>query len=98
MIIMLSKFGTTLISRPDGKEAYSSLLQGLKSLGENENIEIDFDGVLTFSPGWGDEVLTPLLNTYGDRLSLKNTANLSVQATLKMLEEIIGKKFKLYGG
>ena len=95
MIIKLSKFGTTLISRPAGKEAYLSLQQTLKDIKENEKIEIDFEGVNTFSPGWGDEVLTPLLNTYGERLTLKDSANLSVQATIKMLEEINGKKFKI---
>ena len=43
---------------------------------EDEIIEVNFDGVLTFSPSWGDEFLTPLLNTYEDRLILKNTSNL----------------------
>lgn len=95
MIIKLAKFGTTLISRPNGKEAYLSLQQSLKSLGENENIETDFDGVLTFSPGWGDEVLKPLLNTYGDKLILRNTNNPSVMATLEILQTTIGKKFNV---
>jgi hypothetical protein len=94
MIIKLEKFGTTLISRPAGKEAYLSLQQTLKDIKETEIVEVDFDGVLTFSPGWGDEVLTPLLNAYGERITLKDTTNLSVLATIKMLEEINGKKFK----
>ena len=93
MVIELKKFGTTLLSRQTGREAFSALQPLLKNLKENENLEIDFDGVLTFSPSWGDEFLTPLLNTYGERLILKNTVNPSVQATLEILEKTIGKNF-----
>lgn len=95
MIIELRKFGTTLISRQTGREAFSALQAILRDVKENEKIEIDFDGVLTFSPSWGDEFLTPLLNTYGERLILKNTGNPSVQATLEILQKIIGKNFKI---
>ena len=95
MIIELKKFGTTLISRQTGKEASLALQPTLKDVKEGETIEVDFDGVLTFSPSWGDEFLTPLLNTYGDLLILKNTANLSVKATLEILQTTIGKQFKV---
>ncbi len=94
MIIKLEKFGTTLISRQTGREAFSALQPLLRDIKKNEKLEVDFDGVLTFSPSWGDEFLTPLLNKYGKNLILKNTSNLSVQATLEMLEKITGKKFK----
>jgi len=94
MTIELKKFGTTLISRQTGREAFAALQPILRDVKPDENVEVDFDGVLTFSPSWGDEFLTPLLNTYGDRLSLRNTNNPSVQATLDMLQRIIGKEFK----
>jgi len=93
MVIELKKFGTTLLSRQTGREAFSALQPLLKDLKKNENLEIDFDGVLTFSPSWGDEFLTPLLNTYRERLILKNTVNPSVRATLEILEKTIGKNF-----
>ncbi len=95
MIIELKKFGTTLISRPTGKEAALASQSLLKGLKENEIIEVDFDGVLTFSPSWGDEFLTPLLNKYGDRLVLKNTDNPSVKETLEILQTTNGKQFKV---
>ncbi len=95
MIIELKKFGTTLISRQTGREAFSASQSLLKDVRENENIEVNFDGVLTFSPSWGDEFLTPLLNMYGDRLILKNTSNSSVQATLDILEKSARKKFNI---
>ncbi|MEK7659024.1 MAG: STAS-like domain-containing protein [Patescibacteria group bacterium] len=93
MNIELKKFGTTLISRQTGREAFSALQPFLKDVKEGEIIEVDFDGVLTFSPSWGDEFLTPLLNTYGEKIILKNTSNPSVQATLEILEKTIGKNF-----
>ncbi|MBU0547035.1 MAG: DUF4325 domain-containing protein [Patescibacteria group bacterium] len=95
MIIELKKFGTTLISRQMGKEAFLASQSLFKDVKEDEVIEVDFDGVLTFSPSWGDEFLTPLLNTYVDRLVLKNTKNPSVKATLEILQTTIGKQFKI---
>jgi len=95
MIIKLEKFGTTLISRQTGREAFSALQPFIKDIKKNEIIEIDFDGVLTFSPSWGDEFLTPLLKKYGQKLILKNTGNPSVQATLDILQTTAGKRFKI---
>jgi len=95
MIIELKKFGTTLISRQAGREAYSALQPLLRNLTSEEDIEVDFEGVLTFSPSWGDEVLSPLLNIYGGKLVLKNTNNPSVQATMEILEKTTGKKFNV---
>ena len=95
MVIELKKFGTTLISRQTGKEAFLALQSLLKDVKDNEIIEVDFNGVLTFSPSWGDEFLTPLLGKYADRLVLKKTNNLSVKATLEILQTTIGKKFKI---
>ena len=64
MNIELKKFGTTLISRQTGREAFSALQPFLSGVKDDEVIKVDFDGILTFSPSWGDEFLTPLLNTY----------------------------------
>ena len=89
MIIELKKFGTTLISRQTGKEAFLAFQPALKDVKNGEVIEIDFEGVLTFSPSWGDEFLTPLLNRYGEKLILKNTNNPSVRITLEMGQELI---------
>jgi len=71
----------------------STILQNVKS---GEAVEIDFKGVLTFSPSWGAEFLMPLLKKYGDNLILKNTRNGSVQSTLEFLEQIENKKFMRY--
>ncbi len=95
MVIELKKFGTLLISRQTGREAFLALQPLLRDIKKNENVEVDFDGVLTFSPSWADEFLTPLLKMYGAQLILKNTSNPSVQATLETLEKIIGEKFKV---
>jgi hypothetical protein len=95
MIVELKKFGTTLISRQTGKEAFLAFQSALKGVGNDEAIEIDFEGVLTFSPSWGDEFLTPLLNKYGEKLILKNTNNPSVKITLEMLQESLNKKFNI---
>jgi len=95
MIIELKKIGTTLISRQTGKEAYLAIQSILSQIKENETVEVDFTGVLTFSPSWGDEFLTPLLITYGERLVLRSTNNPSVLATLDILQTTLQKKFNM---
>jgi hypothetical protein len=91
----LHKFGTTLVSRQSGREAFAAFQSQLKDLKENENIELDFKGVITFSPSWADEFLSPLLDKLGERLILLPSDNLSVQATLKILQESNKRAFKL---
>ena len=95
MKIYLQKFGTTLVSRQTGREAFAALQPQLDGLTENETLELDFEGVITFSPSWGDEFLSPLLDRFKNKLVLKNTENPSVQATLKLLEKVHNTKFKL---
>jgi len=95
MRIELKKFGTTLVSRQEGKEALAAFQLTLAELGANENLEIDFSGVLTLSPGWADEFLSPLLSRLGDKLILLPSDNLSVQATLRILEEANKRSFKM---
>lgn len=95
MIVELKKFGTTLLSRQTGRESFLALRPLLKNLKENEDIEINFKGVLTFSPAWGDEFLTPLLEKYEDKLILENTSNPSVKATIEILQTTLGKQFKV---
>lgn len=88
MRIVLKKFGTTLVSRQAGSEAFKALQPQLREVGNTENLEIDFEGVLTLSPSWGDEFLTPLRQEFSKRLILLPSDNLSVQATTRLLEKI----------
>ena len=94
MVIKLEKFGKILLFRENGKKAFLDIQPILKKLKENENIEIDFTGVTTFTPSWGDEFLTPLLKAYGERLMLGETSNPSVLAVLGILEKTTGKSFR----
>ena len=95
MRIELKKFGTTLISRQSGKEAFSAFQSSMAIVKPDEIIEIDFGGVITFSPSWGDEFLTPLLNHFGGRLILLPTSNPSVKITIKLLEDINKRNFTI---
>lgn len=93
MNIELKKFGTTLISRQAGREAYAAFLPSLREAGTREMISVHFDEVITFSPSWGDEFLRPLAKNYGDRLTLIKTNNPSVIATIVTLEKSNKLKF-----
>ena len=93
MKIKLKQFGESLSSREAGKDAYGGFLPTLAKLSPDESIEIDFEGVSSLSPSWGDEFLSPLLTKLKDKLILFNTNNLSVNATLDLLAEINKQKF-----
>jgi hypothetical protein len=81
MVIELKKIGTTLISRQTGKEAFLAIQPILQNIKDGQKLEINFEGVMTFSPSWGAEFLMPLFKNYGQDLILKNTHNGSVQST-----------------
>lgn len=93
MIIELKKFGTTLTSRPAGQEALAAFQPTLQAVAPDETITIDFRGVVTFTPSWGDEFLSPLLDQFGERLVLLPSDNPSVKATLEILENSSGRRF-----
>lgn len=85
MIINLKKFGTTLVSRPSGKEAWLAFQPVLNEISGNEEISLDFAGVVVLTPSWADEFLTPLYNRFGKRVNLHSIDNPSVEATLAIL-------------
>lgn len=93
MMIELKKFDTTLTSREEGREALAAFEPTLNNISGNELVKIIFTGVNTFSPSWGDEFLAPLIKRFGARLIMTDTTNLSVKATLDMLEEIHSIRF-----
>ena len=95
MHIHIYKFGSMLVSRPAGKEAFLAYQPLLKHLSPNEKIVVDFAEVKVLTPSWADEFLSPLLDQFGDRLILLPSDNLSVHATLKILQEVNKKPFKI---
>ncbi len=95
MKLQLEKFGKTLISRELGSEALKAFQPTLRELSKDEELEVDFSGVLTLSPSWADEFLSPLLDQLGDRLILFPSDNLSVHATLRILQEANKRPFKI---
>ena len=88
MIIQLKKFGTTLVSRPSGKEAWLAFQPTLNQISADEEIVVDFAHVAVLTPSWADEFLTPLKERFNNRVKLHNIDNSSVVATLP----ILGKK------
>jgi len=86
MKIDVKKFGTTLVSRPAGKEAWLAFQPTLNEVKTDEKIVVDFDGVIVLTPSWADEFLTPLRLKFKEKVKLVNTDNPSVQATLLILK------------
>ena len=85
MTIELKKFGTTLVSRPSGKEAWVAFQPSLKNISKDEEIIIDFTGVSVLTPSWADEFLTPLKDRFKNKVKLMDADNASIKATLALL-------------
>ena len=85
--IQLKKFGTTLVSRPSGKEAWLAFQPMIDKIDKNEEIVVNFEDVIVLTPSWADEFLTPLNDRFGKQVRLQNTDNHSVKATLSILSQ-----------
>ena len=88
MKIKLKNFGDILTSRQDGREALAAIEPLLQDIKSDEEIELDFDGVTTFTPSWADEFVTKLEGRFGNRVRFSNDENPSVQVTLKLLKKL----------
>ncbi len=80
--IHLKKFGTILISRPQGLEAFRALRPTLDA---SQPVAVDFEGVLTVTPSWFDEFLTNLAEYFAGKVELLTTDNASVRVMLPIL-------------
>ncbi|MFA6098315.1 MAG: DUF4325 domain-containing protein [Patescibacteria group bacterium] len=80
--IYLKKFGTVLVSRPAGLEAFQAIRS---SLDASQPVAIDFEGVLTVTPSWFDEFLTNLADYFSGKVELLPTQNASVRVMLPVL-------------
>ncbi len=80
--IYLKKFGTVLLSRPAGQEAFNAIRPDLDC---TTPVQIDFDGVLTVAPSWFDEFLIHLARHMDGKVELLPTDNASVLAILPVL-------------
>ena len=88
MRIDISTFGASLVSRPNGREAALTLQSNvLRTLPQNEMVELDFNKVLVLTPSWADEFLQTLRGEYHNRIKILPSDNPSVRLSLKMVTE-----------
>ena len=65
----------------------------LNQINKNEEIIIDFEGVVVLTPSWADEFLTPLNKQFSKQIELHNTNNSSTKSTLSILNKIKDDNF-----
>ncbi len=88
MLIDMRKLGSKLDSRPSGREAFMAMQPTIRAIKNGETLTLDFSGIELLTPSFADEFVTPLVESYGKRVELKNTeANASVRETLAFLAE-----------
>lgn len=84
MRIEIKKFGTHLISRPEGRDSALVIRHQFLNNLKYEILELEFEGVNVLTPSWIDEVLQEIFKTV-DRSNVifDNTTNSSVEASLE---------------
>lgn len=86
MRIQIRRFGDILTSRPAGREA-ALAMKAYHKPAADDNVELDFEGVISVGPSWLDEVLSELRQEYGrDRVVCLPTKNPSVIESLKAID------------
>lgn len=86
MKVDASQFGSSLTTRPAGREAALSLQANmLRHASKDEMVEIDFSKVFALTPSWADEFFAVLKEQWADRIKITPSTNPSVELTLKTI-------------
>ena len=86
MTLTIGKFGEVLMSRPAGKDAFLlAKAYILNNMQKDDEIILDFNDVKVLTPSWADEFISGIKSTYPNKLSVVNTSNESVKASLDIL-------------
>jgi len=86
MIIQVKKFGTTLISRPEGRDAALVLKNQFLVNDKSKEITFDFSDIFLCTPSWLDEFLIEAIQKYGkENVKFANTTNSSVKASIEVV-------------
>lgn len=89
MKIDISKFGTTLLSRPNGREAFLAARAYTIPKEGNEPIELDFSKIKVLTPSWADEFVSGLKEEFGaERIKIIEGENASVKTTFAVLHDL----------
>lgn len=89
MKIEIKKFGTHLISRPEGRDAALVIRNQFLNPAGAKAVVLDFDEVKVLTPSWLDEVLQEIYKTVPPvDVRFINTTNSSVKASLEMVLSI----------
>lgn len=88
MKIEIRKFGTHLISRPEGRDAALVIRNQFLDKSTNNSITLDFEGVKILTPSWLDEVVFEIFKSHEkNNVIFVNTNNSSVEASLETVLE-----------
>lgn len=86
--IEIKKYGTFLVSRPEGRDAALVIKHQVLPLVNNDSIIIDFEGVNVMTPSWLDEVMQEIVLKFPkDKIVFKNILPGSVEESLKLVFE-----------
>lgn len=88
MIIQIKRFGDSLISRPEGRDAALVIRNQFLSKTNDHELILDFEGVKILTPSWLDEILQEIFKTYPkESVEYLNTTNASVRVSLETVLE-----------
>lgn len=86
MKIAVKKFGSILVSRPAGREAFLAAAAYLLTPPPEGDIELDFEGVKVLAPSWADEFISGIKKNFSNPIKILPSTNASVIESIKILE------------
>ncbi len=89
MRIDVSKFGTVLLSRPAGREAFLAARSYTIPKEGSEPIELDFTNVDVLAPSWADEFVSAIRSEFSaQRVKIIEGENVTVRGVFATLREL----------
>jgi len=85
MRVAISKFGTLLVSRPAGHEAFLAFCSIYKLNDPKEVVELDFTNVNVLAPSWADEFISNIKKKFPNPVLCLPSTNSSVIESLKFV-------------
>ena len=89
--VFLKTYGTVLVGRSEGTEAFVALEKNMQDIPDDEVLFFDFSDITTFAPGWCDEFFGEATIKYPGRIVIDE----SINEGLKKPFEVITKARKI---
>ncbi len=85
--VFLKAYGTVLVGRKDGTEAFVALERNMRDMPEGEVLFFDFSDIITFAPTWCDEFFGEATIKYPGRIVIDESIGEGLRKPFEVIAE-----------